>query len=865
MASRDIHSKGRRIAARLWAFLAALGCLIAPVRAADLPAWDKGAQGAFVLSLTADAQGRLWVGTEGNGLWRGVPGGAWTHWTAQDGLGDTDGRALLVDHQGRVWAGHESEGVSVFDGRRWQNYNAVTGPLGGHVFALAVCPTDGSVWMATSLGLARYLPARDTWAYYTRMDGLPSDQANALAFGADGTMYVGTQCDGLAVGSASDDYKAWRVVSSPMRPPVAAEGDGLPSPNINCLLATRGGTVFAGTTAGLAWSRDAGKTWRFARGADWGDKTRGLAHPPALLPPPAAPALLAEDAVTALAEDAQKTVWIGHRTAGVEAMDARGGGDTPLSSGSAGIPGYGALRPVVTEGFVQALQPLPGGAVSIGLYGEGLITAQPTGAPAAQAAVTATLDASLPPLPAPASAPSAEQMAALTQAAQGLSTSRAPGSGAFLGDDWATQGDWVGRYGRSYAILCGMKTPEDHVFSDSGDYTVFDQIGPHHKDPADTYSYVFQRETDDRRALYTPLLGHRRQSEWNDGSFDANKYPLTYDGPDLWLAVTVPAGAQRVSLYFVNKDGHDGGNAVRDYTLELKAPAPTVEAADNEPTLARARVQSFWGGVYKQFAVQGPGQFWIKIGRGGSHVTILQGVMIDAFGPAPPSALPVINRPVQAVSQRPYLGLGYSPLKGIGLKVDLVAPDGPAERAGVKPGDILFSVDNIHVTQTGPASLSSVLARHQPGDILPLVASRGGRRLTLRVTLGAVTIARSPMTSFDQPVPLPLGGVVYAPPAYAPLPDSANAAAQTLWTALDKTQALAGSEAITERSRIMAYRAASHAQASPAQIENWRWALSLWTAADQTTFARTMAQAWQAQLKLTPALNDPHNDTTAHP
>ncbi len=195
----------------------------------------------------------------------------------------------------------------------------------------------------------------------------------------------------------------------------------------------------------------------------------------------------------------------------------------------------------------------------------------------------------------------------------------------------------------------------------------------------------------------------------------------------------------------------------------------------------------------------------------------------------------------------------------------MIVPDGPAERAGLKTGDILFSVDSVHVTQTGPGSLSTVLDRHRPGDTLPLVVSRGGHHLTLRVTLGAVTATRMKGMFFNQPMPLPLGGVVYAPPAYVLLQDGDNQAAQGLWTILDKAHAQAGGEMLAERGCILAYRALFYSQASPAQRENWHWALPLWTAADQTNFARSMAQAWQAQLKLTPDLSDPRNDTSAHP
>jgi hypothetical protein len=37
-------------------------------------------------------------------------------------------------------------------------------------------------------------------------------QANAIAFDADGNIYVGTQCDGLAIAQAADNYTTWRVV-----------------------------------------------------------------------------------------------------------------------------------------------------------------------------------------------------------------------------------------------------------------------------------------------------------------------------------------------------------------------------------------------------------------------------------------------------------------------------------------------------------------------------------------------------------------------------------------------------------------------------------------------------------------------------
>ncbi len=266
--------------------------LVAPSSAAPLT-WNANAQGQFITSLCRDNSGHVWIGTEDMGVWRCDPSAPkdkqYTHYTTQstnNGLSDDNAYALTCDKAGRVWVGTLNHGVSVFNGKAWRTYGPVDGPLGSRVFALAVSPKDGGVWGATEAGLFRYVNSR--WTYFTRADGLPSDQAQALAFGADGTLYVGTQCDGIAVGSPVDNYKTWRVTPGPSALPNVASGRGLPSALINCLLVTSDNTVFAGTTTGLAKSRDGGESWTFVRGLDWKAKLAGLYHPVA----PALPRLL---------------------------------------------------------------------------------------------------------------------------------------------------------------------------------------------------------------------------------------------------------------------------------------------------------------------------------------------------------------------------------------------------------------------------------------------------------------------------------------------------------------------------------------------------------------------------------------------
>ena len=90
------------------------------------------------------------------------------------------------------------------------------------------------------------------------------------------------------------------------------------------------------------------------------------------------------------------------------------------------------------------------------------------------------------------------------------------------------------------------------------------------------------------------------------------------------------------------------------------------------------------------------------------------------------------------------LGAGRS-----GVRVREVDPDGPAARAGilgdgsVAGGDVIVSVDGEPVDSM--ADIDDVVARHRPGDGLPIVLERNGSRLTVQVMLA------------ERPASVPLG------------------------------------------------------------------------------------------------------------
>jgi hypothetical protein len=203
-----------------------------------------------------------------------------------------------------------------------------------------------------------------------------------------------------------------------------------------------------------------------------------------------------------------------------------------------------------------------------------------------------------------------------------------PPYAVFLGDDWITQGDWVGRYGRRAAILCAMASPSDQVLSWLGiNYDA--GIGPNSKPDDGVRLWVSSIENKELRSLYTPVSGCRRQSEWDD---HGEAYPMSQNGPDVWVKVEIPEGIYRLSLYLVNKDGRTGNNRYRDFLVKIKT-GETVKEADANPDLCHCRVSEFWNGVYKQFAVVGPCKYWVQVERNHSFNTIVSGVRRQALWP----------------------------------------------------------------------------------------------------------------------------------------------------------------------------------------------------------------------------------------
>jgi 2-alkenal reductase len=95
----------------------------------------------------------------------------------------------------------------------------------------------------------------------------------------------------------------------------------------------------------------------------------------------------------------------------------------------------------------------------------------------------------------------------------------------------------------------------------------------------------------------------------------------------------------------------------------------------------------------------------------------------------------------------PYLGITFADLTpelsavndlpvDYGVFVQDVVPDGPADEAGIEPGDIILSLGGEEIS--AEISLSSLLFDRAPGDTVDVTLLRGDDEETVSLTLGEV-------------------------------------------------------------------------------------------------------------------------------
>ncbi|MDH0863573.1 diguanylate cyclase [Mitsuaria sp. GD03876] len=212
----------------------------------------------MISALAQDRAGFLWIGT-GAGLVRfdgynfrqpGAP--------LENGVRSARSlgfiRALLVARDGRLWIGTEADGLAAYDpqSEKLSLFRSDASPqlprgavAAGTIRALAE-DRDGQLWIGTiGHGLDRYDPVEGRFQHFRHGDAptgsLPDDRVQALAVDGEGSLWVGTW-KGLARKRAGSD-RFEPVFSTPGQP-------GLAGKIVLSLFVAPDGRLWAGTQQG---------------------------------------------------------------------------------------------------------------------------------------------------------------------------------------------------------------------------------------------------------------------------------------------------------------------------------------------------------------------------------------------------------------------------------------------------------------------------------------------------------------------------------------------------------------------------------------------------------------------------------------
>jgi signal transduction histidine kinase/ligand-binding sensor domain-containing protein len=172
-------------------------------------------------ALLEDRQGRIWAGT-GNGVMIYNPGKGQLEPLQQEGL-SVAVHAFLEDREGVVWVGLQGEGVAriALDGGlvkfdREQGLPAST--------VLSLCQdVDGIVWAGTSGGLARWDGTQ--WAAITELHGLPEGPVSQI-LEEDASLWLGTRY-GIACISRADLAEVASGQKSLVTPQLFGRNEGM--------------------------------------------------------------------------------------------------------------------------------------------------------------------------------------------------------------------------------------------------------------------------------------------------------------------------------------------------------------------------------------------------------------------------------------------------------------------------------------------------------------------------------------------------------------------------------------------------------------------------------------------------------------
>jgi signal transduction histidine kinase/ligand-binding sensor domain-containing protein len=185
-----------------------------------------------VLSVLAAPDGRLWVGTEGAGLYR-FEDGRWTNFNTSQGLANVYVWSLAADDGGNIWAGTWGGGLFT---QYNDKFDRATHLEDFRTPIPALLYSDGELWMGTTAGALRY--RKDSVKRFDEAAGEPFGDVRAIERSPSGALWFGTAGSGLVVCETNGSFHRFK------------KADGLTSDFIECLRFAKDGALWIGTFGG---------------------------------------------------------------------------------------------------------------------------------------------------------------------------------------------------------------------------------------------------------------------------------------------------------------------------------------------------------------------------------------------------------------------------------------------------------------------------------------------------------------------------------------------------------------------------------------------------------------------------------------
>ena len=136
---------------------------------------------SVVTALSLDGMGRVWAGTRDGGIFLAEEFGQFVPPPSVDQAFSGEIVSLAEDRANAegIWVGVTQQGISRWDGRRWDNFSTSQGLPSNVMYSLDTFPGDVSLWIGSEAGVTRF--DERSWGTFDVKDGELSPSIQAVA------------------------------------------------------------------------------------------------------------------------------------------------------------------------------------------------------------------------------------------------------------------------------------------------------------------------------------------------------------------------------------------------------------------------------------------------------------------------------------------------------------------------------------------------------------------------------------------------------------------------------------------------------------------------------------------------------------